>query len=56
MLAEAFGYPFLFRTTRLQPIPARIISAGCIVFLSFIGHKLYSFSSDQDIHKSSAIK
>lgn len=56
LLANLGMIQLLVNELKWQPIPARIISAGCIVFLSFIGHKLYSFSSQQDVRSSSVSK
>ncbi|MCA6616007.1 MAG: FAD-dependent oxidoreductase [Pseudanabaena sp. M090S1SP1A06QC] len=56
LLANLGMIQLLVNELKWQPIPARIISTGCIVFLSFIGHKLYSFSSQQDVRSSSVVK
>ncbi len=48
LLANLGILQLLVNELRWQPLPARILSAACIVFLSFIGHKLYSFSSQQN--------
>jgi putative flippase GtrA len=50
LLANLGMIQLLVNELKCQPIPARIISAGCIVFLSFIGHKLYSFSTYKNVN------
>lgn len=49
LLANLGLLQLLVNELKWQPIPARITAAACIVFLSFIGHKLYSFSPQQNI-------
>jgi len=54
LLANLGMLQILVNELKWQPIFARIVSASCIVFLSFIGHKLYSFSSQKNSGNLSA--
>jgi len=48
LLANLGLLQLLINEAHWHPTLARLVSAGCVALLSFVGHKLYSFSSTEN--------